>query len=499
MTKKLIAGPETLIDLVLTPGWDGDKSQLETRQMVLARLQELLQSEQVILYVPLVFIPVIHLLVSGENSPRVASYAVSRILKLSQTMLKVDHERVLEQAAQIMDEHKGIDLYEAVIPFYAKLLGVDVIILRSSRSTLAEMVRDTANQLPVVKSEIVELENLDEFFRNHNLQGSLRNKHIYVYTPQGTIIHLPVGSTVIDFAYHIHTDIGDRCTGAIVNDEKAPLDKQLNHSDIVKIIKAQHARPCQEWLTFAKTRYAKKKINRGLKRYRAQQGWKMIKESLGHDIRSYRHKLDLIAQHHRYTLDDLMAQVGAGKKSIQDIRKMLDSPELQQLSLDAVYVKPEDLSILGSGSLNWVFASCCNPLPDEQITGILTRRTKTVKVHKADCSNLRFIKPEKLCLPTWNCEYCSVQLLILMHDKPDACRPILDHLANGSSKPDLRYVQTSQDGTVRVSIKLLVRSRKDLNGMINSIETMPEVSRVKVTKTAPWTEPRPEGETSLST
>lgn len=498
MTKRLLAGPETLIDLILHPGWDGDKSHLETRQRVLAKLQELLQSEQVILYVPLELIPIIHLLISGENDQRVASYAVSQILKLGHSTVKIDHERILEQATQAIDGRKGIELYEAVLPFYAKLLRADAVILRSSYSTLTELVQDTAEQLPEIRYKLIKLENLGEFFVNHNFGDSLGNKHIYVSTPQDTLIRLPVGSTVIDFAYQVHTDIGNQCIGAIVNDEKAPLDKQLNNYDVVKIIKAKHAKPCREWLAFAKTRYARKKISRGLKRNWAHQGWKMVKESLGNDIRSYRHKLELVAQLNRCTLDDLMAQVGAGKKNLQDIRDLLESPELQQVSADAVCINPEDLSVLGSGSLNWCFASCCTPLPGDRITGIVTQRTKTVKVHRTHCPNLSLIKPEKLCSPAWNCGFCSVQLLIFMHDKPDTCRPILDCLANGSSQPDLRYVQISQDGMVRASIKLLVKSRKDLDGIVSLIQTMPGVSKLKVTKIAPWIGPNPENEEPLS-
>ena len=135
----------------------------------------------------------------------------------------------------------------------------------------------------------------------------------------------------------------------------------------------------------------------------------------------------------------------------------------------------------------WHIASCCSPLPGDPITGITNKRNNTVRVHHSNCPNLEQIKPKKLCFPAWNCGYCSVQILLFMNDRPDTFRPVLDLLANRSSKPDLRDVQISKDGKVRAAIRLPVASRQDLDGIVTQIKNMPSVVKVKITKLIPWT------------
>ena len=489
MIQSIIACPETLIDLVLNPGWNEDKDDLDVRQGTIIRLRELLESEQLILYVPPELITAIHLIVSVGNNNHTARYAVSQILKLRRGIPRVDCERILEQASLLIADQKGIELYDAVLPFYASLLKADAVIIGSSYQRLTQLVKEKRKDFPEANPRILRIETLTSYLLEHQSQETPISQWIHVYTPQQNIFRLPIASTPIDFAYAIHTDIGDQCIGAVVNDLPCALNEPLKEHDIVEIIKGGRAEPKEEWLTFAKTHYAKKKIERGLKRLWSRKGWRFTKQAFGNDIRAYRQKLELIAQNFKWTLNDLMAKVGSGDLSIEMLRSLIDSCDLKQVHEEAVCTNPEDLTVLGNGNMNWHLASCCIPLPGDEITGIIDIPNRTVRVHRSDCQNLDKVKPEKLCSPSWNCGHCSVQLLLFMIDQPDIFRPILDLIAeilnSRSSKPDLRNVHSSKDGTARAVVRLTISSRQDLDGIIERIKNMPGMLKIKVTKLNP--------------
>ena len=488
MNPSVLACPETLVDLVLNPGWDGCRNDLEIRQEAIRQLKELLEAERVSLYVPPELLVAVHLIVSVGTSRNSATYAIARILKLSTAMGKVDFERVAEQASLLISDCDGVELYEAVLPCYAQLLKVDAVLARNP-SPLRILVERSQPHWSDVSAWLVKPESFVSHLLEHRLEDSTAGTWVHVCTPQSNIVRLPIGSTPIDFAYTIHTDIGNQCVEAFVNGQKASLSRPLQDYDIVEIVRGAKAEPQEEWLGFAKTRYARKKISRGLKRIHTRQGWLATKQSFGDNIRAYKRKLEQVARNHHWTLDDLMAKVGCGQISIESLQQRLQSVELKQVHEEVVCLNPEDITVLGQQDVNWQLSSCCLPLPGDPITGVLDVRNKTVRVHHSDCSNLSRVKPEKLCFPAWNCGFCSVQLLLFMNDQPDVCRPVLDLLADiltsRESKPDLRGVQISQDGTARVAVRLPVASREDLNGIIARIHEMPGVLRVKVTKLIP--------------
>ena len=490
MIQSLLACPDIIIDIVLKPGWNEDYADFDVRQRAVEQLRELLESEQLILYVPPVVISAIHLIVGLRFGKHEAHDVVIQTLKLGNSNLRIDHERVLEQASTLLLGQNDIelDLYEAVLLPYAIALKADAILVRHAYQR-RQLLEFKQRELSEFDTHILKAETLISYIFEYQFQDIPDGQWIHVLTPNNTLVRLPYGSTPIDFAYKIHTTVGSQCIGAIVNGSPAPLSRPLQDYDVVEIIKGLTVKPNPEWLKFAATKYARKAIHRDLKRYWGKQGWKAIKRAFGGNVRAYKQRLECVAKNQNRTLDELTVKVGAGVINLRYLKRLIDECDFQQVGEAVVCADPQDCPLVLDVDANWRLASCCIPLPGDLITGVIGSHDHAVRVHRADCMNLAQVKPERLCELSWNCGYCSIQLLIVMSDQPDTVRPILDMLAeilaDSPHKLDLRGVQISHDGSARISVKLSTSSRQHLDGIINQIQEMPGVLRVKVTKLIP--------------
>lgn len=493
--RSLLACTDTLIDLVLNPGWNGDEERLEQRQDAIARLRELIESEQFILYIPPNVLGTVHLILrTAELDSREVYHVFQKIRGIDKSNFRADHERILGQSSHLIFDRDNIELYEVALLTYAYELRADVILVRHP-SQLQKLVELKREEFPDFHTRILRAETFISYVFEHQfLQDIPDGQLIRVFTPNGTRKYLPYGSTSIDFAYKIHTDVGDQCIGAKVNGVPVPLGTTLNNCDTVEILRGTKAKPQQEWLKFAHTRYAREKIQRGLKRYWSQRGWKVVKRVFGGNIRAYKQKLEQIASEQNRTLNGLMAKVGSRDISLQHLCELMDNCNVRHVGEDLLCVNPQDWVLEGRASHNWRLSSCCNPLPGDKIVGAIGKQGGMIRVHCSNCQNLEGVKPERQCELSWNFSHCSVQLLIRVRDRPDTCRPILDKLveilADSPSKPDLRDAYSCKDGTARSVIKIPVASRQQLNEIVHQIQQMPRVLNVKVTRLMPIETPR---------
>ena len=493
MIQSLLACPDTIIDLVLNPGWNEDYDDFDVRQRAVEQLRELLESEQLILYVPPVVISAIHLIVGLRFGKYEAHDVVTQTLRLGNSNLKIDHERALEQASTLLLEQTGVELelYEAAILTYASALKADAVLVRHAHQR-QQLVDFKQRELPEFNTHILRAETLISYIFEYQFQDIPDGQWIHVLTPNNTLVRLPYGATPIDFAYKIHTAVGSQCIGAKVDGSPAPLNRPLQDYEVVEIIRGATAKPNPEWLKFAATKYARKAIHRDLKRYWGKKGWKAIKRAFGGNVRAYKQRLECVAKNQNRTLDELTVKVGAGVLDLRYLKRLIDECDFQQVGKAVVCADPQDCPAIIAADANWRLASCCIPLPGDPISGVIGSHDQAIRVHRIDCPNLAQVKPERLCDLSWNCGYCSIQLLIVMSDQPDTFRPILDMLAeilaDSPHKPDLRGVHISNDGSARTSIKLSTSSRRHLDGIINQIKSMPGVLKVKVTKLIPLPE-----------
>jgi len=253
-----------------------------------------------------------------------------------------------------------------------------------------------------------DLQSAKEFIQN--LKLDFLENQVLVFTPNREIIDLPAGSTPVDFAYRIHTEVGHRCAGVKVNGRIVPLNYTLHNGDIVEIITTRiPSGPRRDWLNFCKTSIAKQRIKQWLKKEKREENIQRGKDILEKELRKL-HKFyrefskkevieNLISKYNYKSEEDFLADIGYGGINIKTICRELKEEFLKKIKKSFTTSTPisllsEDTSssrirIRGEEGMMVRFARCCNPLPGEPIIGYITLG-KGVSIHRKDCPNLKY-------------------------------------------------------------------------------------------------------------
>jgi GTP pyrophosphokinase len=249
------------------------------------------------------------------------------------------------------------------------------------------------------------------------LKSDVFEDRVYLFTPRGDIIDLPTGSTPIDFAYHVHTDVGHRCRGAKVNGKLVPLDYPLKTGEKVEILTAKRGGPSLDWLNpnlgLVKTQRARSKIRRWFKVQAREKNINQGKTVLDKELRRLglsQLNIEKLAKEFNFrSIEDLYEAIGNGDISIGRIVNHLTVPEVEpdgfeliaKPSPDTRVSPPDSVVILGLRGLLTNFARCCNPTPGDDIVGYITRG-RGATIHRQDCPNIMRIKDrERLVMVSW--------------------------------------------------------------------------------------------------
>ncbi len=238
-----------------------------------------------------------------------------------------------------------------------------------------------------------------------NLKLELFSEEVFVFTPKGDLLVLPKGATPVDFAYYIHTEVGNHCAGAKVNGRIVPLNYRLQNGDMVEIITNPNKKPNQEWLNFVVTSKAKSKIKSLLKELERERYVQLGRERL----ELYSQKLGLGRE---MLLKRLIEETGA--KGEEEVYLLLGSGKLSKERVYSLFRKTQKekpqgkvedaLHIDGLGKVLHALAECCNPLPGEEVYGVISKG-KGLVIHSKDCPNLNYllkISPEKVVKVLWD-------------------------------------------------------------------------------------------------
>lgn len=252
-----------------------------------------------------------------------------------------------------------------------------------------------------------EVTDAEEFL--DGMKSDMFNEHVFVFTPQGDIIDLPFGSTPIDFAYAIHTELGHRCRGASVNGKLVPLDYKLQNSDQVEIISAKRGGPSRDWLNpnleYVATQRARSKIRAWLRKQNRDENIQRGRQTLERELRrlSSTMAFDELAKLFNFDkVDDFLAAIGFGDINSQHIAaKLLDQENKERrnaFNFENLYpahgasstierMQGEGLRVQGVEGLLTNLGRCCNPVPGDAIVGYVTRG-RGVTIHRANCPNV---------------------------------------------------------------------------------------------------------------
>ncbi|MET9021659.1 bifunctional (p)ppGpp synthetase/guanosine-3',5'-bis(diphosphate) 3'-pyrophosphohydrolase [Actinopolymorpha sp. NPDC004070] len=299
-----------------------------------------------------------------------------------------------------------------------------------------------------------ETEDPGEFL--DSLRFEINSDQVYVFTPRGDVIALPTGSTPVDFAYAIHTEVGHRCIGARVNGRLVPLESQLENGDLVEVFtsKAEGAAPSRDWLSFVRSPRARNKIRHWFTKERREEAIDQGKEQLARMVRKEglplqrmltHESLASIARDLKYSdVSALYAAVGEGTITAQSVvRRLVESvggagEEAEDVS-EAVIISPDtgrkerlprgDSGVVVKGVTDvWVkLAKCCTPVPGDAIVGFVTRGAG-VSVHRGDCVNIGHLtaQPERMVEVEWAPTAQSLFLVAVQVEALDRARLLSD-------------------------------------------------------------------------
>ena len=333
----------------------------------------------------------------------------------------------------------------------------------------------------------------DTFTESMKLE--LFQDEVYVFTPKGDIHALPVGSTAIDFAYRIHTDIGNTCCGAEVNNVLTPIREPLKNGDRVNILTSPNSMPSRAWLRIVKTTNARTKIRHWFKEKDRIDAIELGKRLLKAEFQvSYLNATEFMKQEKLIevarqlgleTVDELFIQIGNGSESATQVVNLLKPEKVIEEKTEEVVHCPEPTIQLDNGiDLGMVrVMKCCNPIPGDDIVGYLTRG-RGVSVHRADCLRL-LDEPERFVSVNWRPEEGTnfpAQIYIECHDKPGMLGEITTAIAKfhvnireGNFKPSTK---TTIDDTATDYFTLDVSGVDQLREVMDAVKSLKGVERV---------------------
>lgn len=318
---------------------------------------------------------------------------------------------------------------------------------------------------------------------------------IYVYTPRGDVVELPKGSTPIDFAYRIHSKIGDTTVGALVNDQMVPLATELKNDDIVSIKTQSNATPNQDWLNFVKTNQAKNKIKAYFSRKDKEEYITRGKNILEKELRKRKLSFNTVFDNEAIkkimtdlkleNLDELYLAIGSLRYTAGYIINLLSGEKhtVEDVLLERK-VKPlkvnytSSVFVEGADNILVNMAKCCQPVKGDDIVGYITRG-QGITIHKSNCPNVKE-KVERLIDVTWN-EASTNNFYTNIYVKVTDDKNILAEIITEVGKMDslIRAYNTLElDGQIVYEMNVRIKNRDMLEKLMNTIERMSHVISV---------------------
>ena len=317
-----------------------------------------------------------------------------------------------------------------------------------------------------------------------SLSADVFGDRVLVFTPKGDIKDLPAGSTPLDFAYRIHTDLGHRCVGAKANSRMVPLNYQLQSGDTVEIIATKTEKgPSRDWLNpamgYLKTSHAREKARQWFRKQEREENIQRGRELLEKELRRMGVSLsdeELAELFKRDTVDEFLAAIGAGDISTNQIAAKLTVAEDRAPSFPETAPRepkvPAAIQVMGVGDLLTHLAPCCNPVPGDQIIGYVTR-AKGVSVHRRDCPNIANVgEKERLIKVEWGQtdQLWSVPLLVEAFDRVGLLRDITSVVADEKVNIATVNMTNHSDQTISVYVTLETKGIAQLSRLMSKLE-----------------------------
>lgn len=356
-----------------------------------------------------------------------------------------------------------------------------------------------------------DLKDAQEYLES--IKDNLFEDEVYVFSPKGDVVPLSPGSTPVDFAYRIHTEVGNHCAGAKVNGRMMTLDTRLKNGDIVEILTQKNSHPSLDWLNFVTTSAAKNRIRQWYKRSRRDEnvarGRGLLEKEMGKtgfEALLKSEPMQTVAERCNYhSVEDLLAALGYGEVTLnlvlnrwREVVKaqqplVADSevpplPSTNTKSLREATVSPptraSESPIAGVEGLLYHLAKCCSPIPGESIIGVVTtRNNRGISIHRQGCQNVENVQCDRLVPVSWNStdsqrmrpQTYPINMQIEAIDRVGVLKDILSRLSDGGINVRNAQVKTAYGQPAVIELGIDVRDRNQLEHVFTQIKKMSDI------------------------
>jgi GTP pyrophosphokinase len=333
-----------------------------------------------------------------------------------------------------------------------------------------------------------------------SVKEDLFDHEVYVFSPKGDLYCLPQGSTPVDFAYRVHTEVGNHCAGALVNGVMVPLSRHLKNGDIISILTQNNAHPSLDWINFVATNTARNRIRQWYKKARREEnlamGRSLLEKEFGRNGLENLLKssaMEKVAERCNYhSADDLIAAIGYGEMSLNTvvhrIRENVPAlrevkPEITEIKESPHRPKPSKSPIIGVEGMLYSIAGCCKPLPGEPIVGVVTLGShRGISIHRQDCPNLEPIPGERLLPVRWNSSdhddrplTHTVDIRVEAIDRVGVLKDILGKLSDSKINVRQAHVKTRSGKAAMIFLSIDINDRAQFEHACQQIKRIADI------------------------
>jgi len=352
-----------------------------------------------------------------------------------------------------------------------------------------------------------DLKDAQEYMES--IKDNLFDDDVYVFTPSGDVIPLNRGATAVDFAYRIHTQVGNHCAGVRINGRWAVLDSQLNNGDIVEILTRENSHPSLDWLNFVVTPSARNRIRQWYKRSHRDEnvarGRELLEKDLGKkgfEALLKSEPMQTVAEKCNYhSVDDLLAALGYGEVTLNNVvnrlREVVKAKQPLETDIQLPLITPPPTAkppanfnkgepIAGVEGLLHHLAGCCNPIPGEAIIGVVTR-LRGISIHRQGCVNVENVPGERIVPVSWNptdhnsgrpqTYPVNIQLEVL--DRVGVFKDILSRLSDQNINVRNAQVKTQEGKPAIIDLCIDIRDHKQLESSLCQIKKMSDILNIR--------------------
>ncbi len=346
------------------------------------------------------------------------------------------------------------------------------------------------------------------------VKDDLFDSDVYVFTPKGDVFPLSRGSTPVDFAYRIHSEVGNHCAGARLNGRMVTLDTELKNGDIVEVLTQKNARPSLDWLNFVVTPGARNRIRQWYKRSNREENIARGRDMLEREVSKNGFEsllksapMQTAAERCNYqSVDDLLAAIGYGEITLNyALNRLREAVKAEQrLTADPqaadahVLVLPTPAKpvtsvpsskspIVGVEGLLYHLAGCCRPVPGEPIIGAVSRGSRGISIHRQGCPNLESVSGDRLVPVNWNAaepergraQTYPVDIQIEVIDRVGVLKDILSRLTDNNINVRNAQVKTFPDQTAVIDLGIDIRDHDQLERTFSQVRKLSDVLNLR--------------------